>query len=254
MVIWVKALRLGRHTAVLLGVVCISGSMSIASPSAARDVGRIEPTGTARVAFPLKVSANGRYLVDQHNAPFMIVGDSPQAMIGDLSVEDAGTFIADRKTAGFNSLWVNLLCNKGTGCREDGSTFDGIKPFLKAGDLSTPNPAYFARAGAIIRLAAKANLVVFLDPSETAGWLTVLRNNGIAKSRAYGRFSDERTGTSEISCGLTETISRLGTSARTTQWYLLSQRVFAPRIPNTSRQLSATTIRVAPWMIHAGAR
>ena len=73
----------------------------------------------------------------------MIVGDSPQALIGNLSVADAAFYIADRKAAGFNALWVDLLCATYTGCRADGKTFDGIAPFTTPGDLSTPDPAYF---------------------------------------------------------------------------------------------------------------
>src|SRR5215475_1198860 len=36
-------------------------------------------------AFPLKPSPNNRFLVDQNGMPFVMVGDSPQAMIGNLS-------------------------------------------------------------------------------------------------------------------------------------------------------------------------
>jgi Protein of unknown function (DUF4038)/Putative collagen-binding domain of a collagenase len=159
------------------------------------DRGRTQPYATAaphRFVYPLKLSSNRRYLVDQRNVPFMIVGDSPQALIGNLGVKDAAHYIANRKAAGFNTLWVNLLCAKYTGCRDDGTTFDGIKPFRNPGDLSTPNPPYFARADAIIRLAAKAGIVVLLDPIETGGWLNVLRKNGLAKDRAYGRFLGRR--------------------------------------------------------------
>ena len=145
-----------------------------------------------RFVYPLKLSSSRRYVVDQRNVPFMIVGDSPQALIGNLSVKDAAYYIANRKAAGFNTIWVNLLCAKYTGCRDDGTTLDGIKPFRTPGDLSTPNPAYFARADAIIRLAAKAGIVVLLDPIETGGWLNVLRKNGLAKDRAYGRFLGRR--------------------------------------------------------------
>jgi Protein of unknown function (DUF4038)/Putative collagen-binding domain of a collagenase len=145
-----------------------------------------------RYDFPLKPSNNRRYLVDQRNVPFMIVGDSPQALIGKLSLADAAFYIADRKEAGFNALWVDLLCTTYTGCRADGRTFDGVAPFTIRGDLSTPNPAYFTKADAVIRLAAKAGMVVFLDPIETGGWLGVLRSNGLAKDRAYGRFLGRR--------------------------------------------------------------
>lgn len=161
-----------------------AGDLGQGRPGSARTSGR--------VLYPLKMSNNRRYLVDRHNVPFMIVGDSPQALIGKLSVKDAAGYIANRKAAGFNTLWVNLLCTTYTGCRADGSTFDGIKPFTSPGDLATPNIAYFRRADTMIQLAAKAGIVVLLDPIETGGWLGILRENGVAKAYAYGRFLGRR--------------------------------------------------------------
>jgi hypothetical protein len=113
--------------------------------------------------YPLKVSSNKRYLVDQRGRPFMVVGDSPQALIGNLSLKDAAAYIANRQASGFNSLIVDVLCAKYTGCRPDGTTLDGVAPFEIAGDLSTPNPAYFARVDAVVRLAAKSDIALFLD-------------------------------------------------------------------------------------------
>ena len=98
-------------------------------------------------AFPLRLSRNRHFLVDRKGVPFMIVGDSPQSLIGNLSVKDAAFFIANRKRAGVDALWVDLLCVQYTGCRADGTTYDGIKPFTREGDLSTPNPRYFAAGG-----------------------------------------------------------------------------------------------------------
>ena len=126
------------------------------------------------VVYPLKMGPTRRYLVDQRGRPFLIVGDSPQSMIVNLSLQDAKTYIADRKSLGFNALWVNLLCDKYTAGRADGSTYDHIQPFLKPNDLSTPNPRYFARVDAMIRLANQYGMVVFLDPIETGGWLGTL--------------------------------------------------------------------------------
>jgi hypothetical protein len=144
------------------------------------------------VAYPLTVGPTRRYLVDQRGRPFLIVGDSPQSMMVNLSLQDAKTFVADRKSFGFNALWVNLLCDKYTAGRDDGSTYDHIRPFLKPNDLSTPNPRYFARVDAMIRLAAQYGMVVFLDPIETGGWLGTLQSNGAAKAFAYGRFLGKR--------------------------------------------------------------
>lgn len=143
-------------------------------------------------AYPLKVSANGRYLVDQRNVPFLLVGDSPQALMVNLSEADADAFLADRHAAGFNAVWVNLLCDTYTGGRADGSTYDGILPFTTPGDLSTPNPAYFARVDAMLRLAAKYDITVFLDPIETGGWLKVLHSNGPTKDYNYGAYLGKR--------------------------------------------------------------
>jgi hypothetical protein len=146
----------------------------------------------ASVAFPLKTGANNRNLVDQNNVPFLMVGDAPQAMVGNISEDDAAYFIANRAKYGINALWVNLLCDAYTACNSDGTTYDGIAPFTTPGDLSTPNPNYFDRAADMIDIAAASGMVVLLDPIETGGWLSVLQANGVAKARAYGRFLGQR--------------------------------------------------------------
>ena len=58
-----------------------------------------------------------------------MVGDSPQALIVNVSEAEAEMFFANRSAHGFNTLWVNLLCTTYTGGRPDGSTLDGILPF-----------------------------------------------------------------------------------------------------------------------------
>jgi hypothetical protein len=141
---------------------------------------------------PLSISANGRYLVDQNHSPFLIMGDSPQSLIANLSTADADIYFANRQAYGFNAAWINLLCATYTAGRADGSTYDGIIPFTTPGDLSTPNEAYFARVDDMIRLAANHGLVVFLNPAETGSWLSVLQANGLAKARDYGRYLGHR--------------------------------------------------------------
>jgi len=146
----------------------------------------------ASPVYPLKVSDNNRYLVDQSGAPFLLAGDSPQSLIGNLSLADIAFYMENRARYGINALWVNLLCNAGTACNADGTTFDGIPPFTTAGDLSTPNPAYFARVDEALRIANANGMVVLLNPIETIGWLEILRQNGITKVRAYGEFLGTR--------------------------------------------------------------
>src|SRR5437867_824146 len=145
-------------------------------------------------SYPLKTSANGRYLVDQNNAPYLLIGDSPQALIVNLSEAEAEMFFADRSAHGFNTVWINLLCATYTGGRADGSTIDGTLPFtgtIGAGgsyDLAKTNEAYFAHVDRIINVAANHGLLVLLDPIETGSWLTVMLDNGTNKCHAYGQY------------------------------------------------------------------
>ncbi len=143
-------------------------------------------------SYPLRVGPTHRYLVDSKGQPFLIVGDSPQALVVNVSLRDAERFLADRAANGFNAVWVNLLCNTYTGGRSDATTFDNIAPFSTPGDLATPNEAYFRRADAMIRLAAKYGLTVFLDPIETGGWTGVLLENGVQKDYAFGEWLGTR--------------------------------------------------------------
>jgi len=152
----------------------------------------------AAPVYPLKRIAGARYLVDQNNAPYLMAGDSPQALIVNLSEADADTYFADRQALGFNTVWINLLCNTYTFGRSDASMIDGTLPFTgtipskSSYDLSKTNEAYFAHVDRIINLAANHGLLVLLDPIETGGWLTTMLDNGTTKCQAYGQYIGNR--------------------------------------------------------------
>src|SRR5208283_5223946 len=62
-------------------------------------------------AFPLQLSANHRYLVDQNNLPFLMVGDSPQGLMGRLTEKQIDEYFADREAHGFNTAgWIDVAC------------------------------------------------------------------------------------------------------------------------------------------------
>lgn len=178
----------------LIAAVCICSSLS----AAPRD-----NESAAFPAYPVKVSANHRYLVDQYNIPFLIAGDSPQGLMYRLSEAQADAYFADRQAHGFNTAgWIDVAC-AGRDYPENiyGATYDGIRPFtafIRGGhdwryyDLRKPNEAYFNRLDRVVELAAKHGILVFLDPMETAGWLPTLRNNGVASDYAYGQYVGNR--------------------------------------------------------------
>lgn len=154
-------------------------------------------------AYPLKLSSNRRYLVDQKNRPFLIVGDSPQGLICQLSEAQAERYFADRQAHGFNTAgWIDVACaGRDFPADKDGLDYDGVRPFtgfIPGGadythyDLSKPNEAYFARLDRIIKLAERHDILVFIDPMETIGWLQTLRNNGPAVAYGYGQYLGRR--------------------------------------------------------------
>jgi hypothetical protein len=154
--------------------------------------------GVYGASYPVRIgSVNPRILVDQHNAPFLLVGDSPHSLLVNVSEADAAFYLADRGTNGFNSLWVELLCVPYTGGRADGSMLDGTLPFtatLSSGefDLSTPNEAYFAHVDRIINMAATNGIQIMLDPLDTGGLTQTALDNGVTKCRAYGQYLGNR--------------------------------------------------------------
>ena len=154
-------------------------------------------------AYPVKVSANGRYLVDQNNTPFLIAGDNPHALVTMITVKDAEHYFADREAHGFNAAWMDVLVAGPYRpySPKDGATYDGILPFTGyvAGgqdtahyDLTKPNEAYFARVDQMLARAATHHILVFLDPIETGQWVPTLRNNGLPRAEAYGRYLGNR--------------------------------------------------------------
>ena len=53
------------------------GGLLLATSLACLAIGSV----SAGTAYPLVASTNGRYLVDQSGVPFLLVGDSPQALM-----------------------------------------------------------------------------------------------------------------------------------------------------------------------------
>jgi hypothetical protein len=131
---------IARARVLRLAIRLVAAGVAATAVADAGAVARARASAAAEPAFPLRMGPTHRYLVDRQGKPFLIVGDSPQSLIVDLSEQDANRFFADRQAAGFNAVWINLLRQTYTGGRADAATYDGIAPFAKADDLSTPNP------------------------------------------------------------------------------------------------------------------
>ena len=152
---------------------------------------------TSTFPFATAVSANYRYLLDQNGNPFMIVGDSPHTLSTYDTTAEMSTYFATRHAQGFNSALVQLIVGPyidSTGIIPDAAnfaTYDGITPFTVAGNISTPNPAYFSRMVTMAQEAESNGITLFLDPADTGSLLdssSFLVNNGATADYNYGVF------------------------------------------------------------------
>jgi hypothetical protein len=170
--------------------------------------------------YPVTISANSRYLTDHNGKPFLVVGDSPQALIGNLSWNISGTngvrtYFQNRVGYGFNTVWINLLCDNYTYCAANGHMSDngtagsGPAPFTSGSNpntydicgssnsnpattpCTTPNSAYFTRVDSVLTEANNVGLLVWLDPIETGGFLetqnTIPNNCGDYTTDTYNK-------------------------------------------------------------------
>ena len=157
----------------------------------------------ARPAYPLKPSANGRYLVNRNNVPFLIIGDAPHSILANLNDADAATYLTDRGSNGFNALWIELLCDSyagglGTeGSSNYGRDINGNNPFMSTltdgyYDLTTPNQAYWSHVDYIVQTAATNGLQCVFTPLDQGGWTQTSLTNGTNRCYQYGQFLGDR--------------------------------------------------------------
>lgn len=145
-------------------------------------------------AYPLEISPNGRYLVDQNGAPFLINGETPWSLMTAVTKSQVEFFLEDRRQRGFNAVLVELIEQFFNGPVNQ----EGEGPFLVHPDFSTPNEAYFQHADWVINKAAEKGMVVFMTPAYLGfgcgnqGWCIEMAANGPTVMREYGRWVGAR--------------------------------------------------------------
>jgi hypothetical protein len=153
-------------------------------------------------AFPLRAAAGGRHLEDQSGAPFLIKGEAAWLALVNLTEAEQEIYLAERAGKGFNLVEVMLTNHDYTGPPnpEPPANRLGERPFRRAGDLSTPDDAYFDRAVAFVDRAAAHGIAVLLAPNYLGfdggaeGWWQAL--NAPVNTRevcaAFGRYLGAR--------------------------------------------------------------
>jgi hypothetical protein len=145
--------------------------------------------------YPLKVSANKRYLVDQNSNPVFLSGDAAWSLIVQLTNEDVITYLANRHDHGFNTILVELI-------EHHFSTYApnniyNVPPFTGK-VFTTPNETYFAHADYVITNAAQYNMTVFLAPlylgypGTEEGWDSEIAAASIEDMQSWGTYVGNR--------------------------------------------------------------
>jgi len=157
---------------------------------------------TVAAKWPIKISANKRYFVDQIGTPWMMVGDSAHHIVNVVPILSWPTYFASRQALGFNT--VNIFsCTHGN-CPTTGATADGQLPFTgmittpcngtnrSDYDLATPNPLYWAELDSFVNMAASYGQVVLFDPLTTADYMNDMRASGSTKAFNFGAYLGSR--------------------------------------------------------------
>jgi hypothetical protein len=179
--------------------VVVSNSAGTATSNAAT----LTVNASSGSKFPITMSANGRYFVEQDGTtPWLMVGDSAHHIVNVLPQSSWPTYFASRQSLGFNT--VNIFsCSHGN-CPSSGATADGQVAFTGmitstcSGasrtdyDLATPNPAYWTELDNFINMAASYGLVVLIDPLTTADYMNDMRASGSTKAYNFGVFLGNR--------------------------------------------------------------
>ena len=140
--------------------------------------------------FPLKISENRRYFIDQDGEPFLYHADTGWQIFTQLTTDEAIEYMSFRKAQGFNTIQVQLVMSP-----EQINRY-GQKPFHGDVDFSRPNEEYFDHVAKIIRKADSLGLLIVMSQP----WLGCceegfggrpdkpVQKNGPEKNRQFGQY------------------------------------------------------------------
>ena len=145
-------------------------------------------TGIGDIVFPLKVSESHRHLVDSQGKPFFLLGDTPW-FLQKISLEDVRRVMDDRKSKGFNTLFLEILDDSAMPSRD----VYGNVAFEPEKDITEPVEAYWRYADTVMEeAAARGFFVIMSDLWYGYGKGLWMHHVTPASARTYGHFLGRR--------------------------------------------------------------
>lgn len=142
--------------------------------------------------FPLQISENRRYLVDQQNRPFLVHGESSWEIVWMLTKEETSEYLAKRAAQGFNATLFNILPDSKDPFAQNRY---GEAAFANPLDFTTANKTYFDHAEWVVAEAGQHRMAAFIFPCYLGisdSWIDELHANGVDKAAVYGKVLAER--------------------------------------------------------------
>ena len=165
-------------------------------------LGSVCGAALAAPAWPLKINATGRTLEDQAGKPFLIAADTAWCMVNGLTDAEIDTYLAARKTQGFNAIQFMLMA-KHSGCAVGGGSIDryGKSPFVHGdADWSVPDEAYWTRVDKILNKVKAHDMLALVTPAYlgyscfdgTEGWCGAMHAQSVQRMTEFGTFLGKR--------------------------------------------------------------
>jgi hypothetical protein len=139
-------------------------------------------------AYPVKVSANKRYMVDQNNNPHFMAADTAWNLFSRVTAAEAAQYLDARKNQGFNTIMASIIDISAGGV--NGANRAGARPFNN-NNMGQPNAAYFDHVNTVLNLAKDRGMQVTV----TTAWLSLAAKDGTfntANMTTYGKYLGNR--------------------------------------------------------------
>jgi outer membrane protein assembly factor BamB len=131
------------------------------SPQDDAGAAKSDAAGKSVTGMRLKVSANGRYFVDQASRPFFYLGDTCWLLFQRINHQEVDEYLKDRAGKGFTVIQAYVIRGLDRRHPDGNISLLGEPPFIDR-DPTKPNEAYFKNVDYIINRANELGLVMGL--------------------------------------------------------------------------------------------
>lgn len=157
------------------------------------------PAAVVSTIFPLRISANGRYLTQVNGAPFLLCGDTPWTREVNLTRSQDATYTADRSNRNINATLFECIEHHFNDQANKYRNTEGNDPFTVMSPVNwVMNDAYWQLVDALYANCLRLGIVCMMNPAYLGfsgtqeGWSAEVSATADATLFAYGQAVSTR--------------------------------------------------------------